>query len=198
MLSLYNRKKTSAFWAVSLQTISIASFACNKSSLRSWGRHCHSPGHILPWTYVPEQNNGETGFSLCIILFSMTGLGTKIQPRVIWLRFGLQISSNWLKALISTSVVWSIPLTNTICMEDANVQEQEACPSTSSYAWQGLGESSICPSHFGVLPALRDLTWELQEFCLGRGLHFCPDDGKSCPYEEFLQVNTSVGLACPS
>lgn len=85
-------KKTSALWVVSLQTISLASFISSKSSLRSWGRPSHSPCHILPWTYVTEQNNGELGLGfISVILFNTSGLRNKTQPLVTWLKSGLQL-----------------------------------------------------------------------------------------------------------
>lgn len=81
-------------------------------------------------------------------------------------------------------------------LEEANLQEQQACPSTNPPSWLGPGESGSFPSPFGELSDCR--TWKLQEFCLGGHLHLCPDDGQSCPSAEFLQENASVGLFCPS
>lgn len=115
--------------------------------------------------------------------------------RLCTLASSLYISFLSLSSSPATCTSW---IRDTGKLEEANLQEQEDCPSTSSHSWQGFDELSIFPSLFGELPDLRGLTWELQEFCLGGGLHLCPDGGKSCPSKEFLQENTSVGLVCPS
>lgn len=91
-------KKTSALWAVSLRTISLASFISSKSSLRSWGRPSHSSCHVLPWTYVTNQNNGEPGLGfISVILFNTSGLRNKTQPLVNLAQIWASASpSNWL------------------------------------------------------------------------------------------------------